>query len=370
MPSADAEKKPFRSKIADIQERSNFPEVENALPATEIDLQVRTGFAKHVLVGLNVFLIEIAKQFNAILGIPTADPMLPSRGVPPLDLTKQTMLDQGADATAAITVDNIALDANELRVSVTVTNKTGHKFPSGVGFRRAFVDFTVFDAVGNIIWESGRTNGAGVLIDQNNQPIAGELWWKGDCSGHINGPGNNPHQLHYQTISQQSQVQIFQELVTAPPNALARCGRDTDPSGELTTSFLSICGTLKDNRLLPAGFLPLDQRIEISRALGADKEMAVESGAVGIDDDPAYKTGGGDTFAYQIPLTAMSSLPAKISATLYYQAIPPFFLQDRFCTAKGTDVDRLRYVTSLLKLDDQVADWKLKLVSTGPVTVQ
>jgi cytochrome c553 len=370
MPSADAAKNPFRSKIADIQEHSNFPEAENALPATDIDLQVRSGFAKHELVGLNVFFVEIAKQFDAILGIPTVDPMLVSKGVPPLDLTKQSMLDQAANTTAAITIANVSLDANELRASVTVTNKTGHKFPSGVGFRRAFVDFTVSDAAGNVIWESGRTNIAGVLIDQNSQPIAGELWWKENCSARINSPGNNPHQPHYQTISQQNQVQIFQELSTTPPSGSAQCGRHTDPSGELTTSFLSICGILKDNRLLPAGFLPLDQRIQISRALGAGDDMAEESGAIGTGDDPAYETGGGDTFAYQIPLTAMSAPPAKVSAALYYQAIPPFFLQDRFCTAKGTDAHRLRFVTSLLRLDGQVAGWKLKIGGTGTLTVQ
>ena len=378
MPSADAKKNPFRSKIAAIQEHSNFPEAENALPATDIDLQVRTGFAKHQLVGLNVFLIDMAKQFDGVLGIPTVDPMLVSKGFPPLDLTKQGMLDQAANATATITIADPSLFANELRASVTVTNKTGHKFPSGVGFRRAFVDFTVYDAAGNVIWESGRTNIAGVLIDQNGQPIAGELWWKADCSAHINSPGNNPHQPHYRSISQQNEVQIFQELVTTPPSASARCGRHADPSGELTsdasgeltTSFLSICGTLKDNRLLPAGFLPLDQRVRISHALGADDDMANDSGAIGIDDDPAYKTGGGDTFSYHIPLTAMSSRPAKVSATLYYQAIPPFFLQDRFCTAKGTDADRLRFVTSLLRLEGKVAGWKLNIVGTGPVTVQ
>src|SRR5208337_1243870 len=216
MPSADAAKTAFRSKIADIQEHSNFPEAENALPAADIDLQVRTGFAKHQLVGLNVFLIEMARQFYETLGIRTADPMLVAKGVPPLDLTKQTMLDQAANATAAIAIENLSLDANELRASVTVTNKTGHKFPSGVGFRRAFVDFTVSDAVGNVIWESGRTNIAGVLVDQNSQPIAGELWWKEDCSAPVNSPGVNPHQPHYRTISKQDEVQIFQELVTTP----------------------------------------------------------------------------------------------------------------------------------------------------------
>ena len=183
MPSADAAKTVFRSKIADIQEHSNFPEVENGLPATDIDLPVRAGFAKHQLVGLNVFFIQMAMQFYEMLGIRTADPMLVAKGVPPLDLTKQSMLDQAANATATIAIDSLSRDANELRASVTVTNKTGHKFPSGVGFRRAFVDFMVFDAADNVIWESGRTNIAGVLVDQNSQPIAGRALVEGGLLG-------------------------------------------------------------------------------------------------------------------------------------------------------------------------------------------
>jgi hypothetical protein len=369
MPSAN-ESGPFRSKIAGIQDHSNFPQADYGLPATQIDLQVRTGFAKHLLVGLNVFFIEMAKQFNDVLGIPLTDPMLVSKGVPPLALTEQTMLDQASNTTAAISVGLVSIEGGELRASVTVMNKTGHKFPSGVGFRRAFVDFTVRDAAGNVVWESGRSNAAGALVGPDGKPIDGELWWKDDCSARVNSPGNNPHQPHYQVISQQDQVQIFQELVTTPSGSGAQCGRHADPAGDLTTSFLSICGTLKDNRLLPAGFLPLDQRVQISRALGAGDDMAEDSGAVGTGDDPAYKTGGGDTFAYHVPLTGLSAAPAKVSATLYYQATPPFFLQDRFCTAKGTDADRLRFLTSQLKLDNtRAAGWKLDMVSTGPVAV-
>jgi hypothetical protein len=46
-------------------------------------------------------------------------------------------------------------------------------------------------------------------------------------------------------------------------------------------------------------------------------------------------------------------------------------LQDRFCTAKGTDADRLRFVTSQLKLDGtRAANWKLDLVRTGPIAVR
>jgi len=119
---------------------------------------------------------------------------------------------------------------------------------------------------------------------------------------------------------------------------------------------------------------PLDLGVRAGRRSRVeDDRSAAVLGQVLLDrtgDDPAYKTDGGDTFAYQIPLATMTAPPAKVSATLYYQAIPPFFLQDRFCIAKGTDVDRLRFVTSLLRLDGQVAGWKLNMVSTGPVTVQ
>lgn len=90
----------------------------------------------------------------------------------------------------------------------------------------------MFDAADKVIWESGRTNLAGVLTDQNSQPIAGELWWKEDCSAPVNSPGNNPHQPHYRTISQQDQVQIFQELVTTPASASAECSRHAEPSDD------------------------------------------------------------------------------------------------------------------------------------------
>ena len=216
------------------------------------------------------------------------------------------------------------------------------------------------------MWESGRTSDTGVLIDQNGQPIAGEFWWKDDCSGRVNSPGNNPHQPHYQIVSSQDQVQIFQELVTTPPpNAPEQCGRHADPAGVLTTSFLSICGTLKDNRLLPQGFLPLDQRDPRSvmrlAPMTTWRRIAERSGT---GDDPAYKTGGGDTFSYHVKLSELPAPAAHVTATLYYQAIPPFYLQDRFCTAKGTDVDRLRFVTSQLKLDStRAAQWKLDVWS-------
>ena len=379
MPKAAANGEPFQSKIAGIQEHDSFPAVENGLPGTDIDLPTRSGFAKHRLVGLNVFLMEIAAQFPDALGIPEIDPMLGKMGVPPAKLTEQAMLDQAADGTADIAVSGLTQDGDNLVARVTVTNKSGHKFPSGVGFRRAFVDFAVLGADGAPLWESGRTNGVGELVDEAGNPIDGELWWTKNCGERLNRPGDNHYQPHYREITRQDQAQVFQELVTAPPpgDGPSVCGHDADPNanaGALTTSFLSICAKLKDNRLLPRGFLPLAQRIEIAKSLGADDELALDAGSAGAGDDPAYAdalpASGSVAFTYRVPAAALNGKqPAKVSATLYYQATPPFYLQDRFCTGGGGDDQRrLQFLTGYLRLTgNRVANWKLKMVSTGEV---
>jgi hypothetical protein len=369
MPKANPRGVPFRGKIASILEHSNFPLAENRLPASDIDLPVRSGVARHTLVGLNVFLVAMAKQFSDILGLATEDPSLGPRGVPALDVTRAAILDQAAQRTAAIAVREVRVAGSALRATVTVKNKSGHKLPSGVAFRRAFVDFRVLDATGKALWESGRTNEAGVITDQDGEPVAGEMWWKPDCSARLTGAS---HQPHYQVITRQDQVQIYQELTVAPPPdaAPAQCEGGAVPRGELTTSFLSICGRLKDNRLLPEGFLPLPERIAIARALGAGEDLARDTSPVGVGNDPDYRQGGGDTLRFEIPLADIPGQAAAVEAVLYYQAAPPFFLQDRFCTATGADRDRLAYISARLNLaNTSAAEWKLRLVSSGHVTV-
>ncbi|MFL5103795.1 MAG: hypothetical protein ACJ8E5_24615, partial [Xanthobacteraceae bacterium] len=344
MPNKDARGNPYRSKIAAIQEYTNFPQAEHALPPADIDLPTRAGFAQHTLVGLNVFLLKMAWQFPDVLGIRRADPMLSTMGIDSIPTSENAMLNQAANATAGITITEIGSAEGALKALVTVTNRVGHKFPSGVGFRRAFLQFSVLDKDNRTLWSSGRTNGMGVIVDHDGAPIAGELWWKDDCSARID-PDARIHQPHYAVITRQDQAQIYQELVSTPPNVAApTCSPGAKPEGQLTTSFLSICAKVKDNRLLPQGFLPLADRIEISRALGAGADMAEESGPTEVGDDPEYVNGGRDAVVYRIPLSELSGKPAAVEATLYYQATPPFFLQDRFCTSNSTDTKRLYYL--------------------------
>jgi hypothetical protein len=67
-----------------------------------------------------------------------------------------------------IRVSPRAAGPRTLEAEVTVANLTGHRFPTGVGFRRAFIELLVFDvATGQerLVWASGRTNRLGVLVD-------------------------------------------------------------------------------------------------------------------------------------------------------------------------------------------------------------
>jgi hypothetical protein len=370
MPSKDARGNPYRSKIASIQEYTNFPQAEHTLEPDDIDLPERTGFATHSMVGLNIFLLKMAWQFADVLGVRRADPMMSDRGVDPLLESQRLMLDQAANRTARISVSEISTVNGVLSARVSLVNRAGHKFPSGVGFRRAFIEFSVLDRDNKVLWASGRTNRAGVIVDHKGSPIAGELWWKHDCSARVDAQARI-HQPHYQVITRQDQAQIYEELLSTPPDTPApRCGPDATPAGQLTTSFLSICARVKDNRLLPHGFLKLDERIEISRALGAEADLAVESGAAAVGEDPDYRSGGGDSLLYRVPLSELAGKPAGVQATIYYQATPPYYLQDRFCTSKSEDTKRLYYVAGKLNLAGTPAsDWKLKVVSSGPVRV-
>ncbi len=370
-PGADS---PLESKIASIQEASNFPVTAFRLPKEEIDLDERSPFARHTLVGLNVFFIKMAQQFPDVLGIRVSDPMLGGKGIAPLATAYRSMVEQAETATAEVDVTAIRRTADSLEADVRVRSMVGHKFPSGVGFRRAFLEFAVLDGDGDVLWASGRTSGLGVLVDGDGAPLAGELWWKAGCVERTVEEERGFFQPHYEVIDSQDQAQIYQELVR-------------NPDHEFTTSFLSIAHTVKDNRLLPPGWEPTLARAEkyhlgserlSAEALVEDVQAKLPDGEGGTVDDPWYVPrskgglgGGGDELTYRVPLAGLDGEPAQVRATLYSQSIPPFYLQDRFCTTPaGRDTQRLYFLAGHLDLEGTEAEgWKLRVVSSGDVGV-
>lgn len=129
-----------------------------------------------------------------------------------------------------------------------------------------------------------------------------------------------------------------------------------DSQGQFTTSFLARVEELKDNRLLPVGWTrtgPTGFKSEFADATAAHGDAA---------SDPDFIDGtGSDTLVYQAQLPTGVALPLKVRATLYYQSIPPRYLEDRFTQAQGSGTRRLHFLGS--HLDDSkthFAGWKLR----------
>jgi hypothetical protein len=361
-------------KIANSEAADQFPPTTHRLPDDEITLETRKKFSRHSLHGLNLFLNQLFQQYPLLLGLQQIDfmseqpspldpPAPPFGAAYPMELPlftgMESMLEMAEQQTAALEIGRVRRESGELVAPVTVHNRTGHYLPTGVGFRRMFLELLVRDAAGELLWASGRTNELGFLLDGLSDDVL-------DSEQPTRFP-SAPPQPHYQTITAGDQVQIYQELI-----------RDSD--GRLTTSFLRRFATVKDNRVRPKGYDPQFYARSSSPYI---QELAVLHGAEA--SDPSYfdpRRTGSDEVEYRLALEPdVLARAASVEATLYYQSIPPFFLQDRFSDASQgpahkDDIERLHYMTSHLNIpgakDERgvaVLDgWKVRIASeTGRV---
>jgi hypothetical protein len=358
----------IQSTFADIQD-DTYPAAEHLAPFDQVRARFRDkGFVRHQLQGLNVFLLEMFNQFmspdtsnppnysNDILGVRKSDFMSTLNN----DLSNAILnfVQAAQNDTATIDVSKPQVAGQSLVADVTVTNKTGHRFPSGVGFRRAFVEFDVIDpatidpATGKpkVVWSSGATNSEGFIVDKDGQILETEYL----------GTSRNkqgPYQPHFYgakaPITSSKQVQIYEELI-----------RDAD--GNFTTSFIRRDAIIKENRLLPKGWSAKGP----SPSLFGEFLHATfpEGDAAG---DPSYADGSGTSkLRYQVPLGELPKGvdPAKLQvrATLYYQSIPPYYLMQRFEQApNAAGTQRLFYLASRLNPEGTpIQDWKLLISST------
>ena len=159
------------TQIATIQD-SSYADVEEDLPDSDIEIPIRDDYRRHAFVGLNVFLLEMFNQFDPILGVAQTDYMTGADNGD--ELAIEEMLRQAREETVAVDVQITSATEERLGASVTVTNKVGHRFPSGVGFRRAFLEVLVVRSVDGreeVVWGSGRTNTVGVIVDGAGAPL-------------------------------------------------------------------------------------------------------------------------------------------------------------------------------------------------------
>ena len=255
-------------------------------------LGAREPFGQHHYVGGNSYMVNLLKDKAAELGV-TAD-------ANHLDATISRTLAQLQENTATVEASALLSDST-LEVTVDVTNLAGHKFPSGLPSRRAWLHVTVANAGGNILFESGA---------HANDRIAG--------NDAVEGPLD--FEPHYETITSPDQVQIYEPIML-------------NNEGAVTYTLLRAWEYAKDNRLLPAGFDKTNAHDDIS--------------VYGKAFDDENFTGGSDQIVYEVDVSG-SSGGLTVSVELLFQTLSYPFIQD----LKTTRTDLVQRFTNLYKPKD------------------
>ena len=243
-----------------------------------LNLQPRSPFNLHKFMGGNSYMLNLIKQNKQQLGITVNDANFDST------LTATTEMLQHATLDFDTKVDSIAHDT--LYIGVTLTNKAGHKFPSGYPSRRAFIQFAVTLGT-DTIFQSGML--------------------KPDYE--VTGQGNSV-EPHYNVISDSTQVQIY-EIVMG------------DVNSNFTTVLERAAVTLKDNRLPPAGFTTNHYAYDTAQIIGvpaSDADFNRNGGTQGT---------GADYVRYRIALHGKGG-QVHVASAVYYQTLPPRWTTEMF----------------------------------------
>lgn len=331
------------SKIALVEDTS-YPQTTGAASQADLDVRFRkTGYHRHELLGLNAFLLTTFAQFPDVMGVRKDDYM--SSSSTDLQDAIANVVRQARRATATLAVRAHA-EAQTLVADVEVTNLTGHRFPSGVAFRRAFLDVEAREGSGSdakTFFASGRTDAQGRIVGADGTPLPSESFAR-------DANGDQQYQEHYDQahpVTSPNQAEIFEELTR-------------DHAGNFTTSFLRRDHEVKDNRLLPAGWTATGPRHALPPYFLAATFPKGRAAA-----DPVYRDGKGRAIVrYRIPLPpSVEPGRVRVSATLYYQSWAPYFLAERN-GGGGNAAVRLRALTGRLALGGtDLAGWKLRIAS-------
>jgi len=260
----------------------------------------RSPFFRHLFVGGNTYMLRILRSFGENIGVTASSGQFEHK--------IRDTLNQLENRTAKLTIEDASISGDDLTVSVMAESQTGHKFPTAFPSRRAWLHFTVEDAQGTIIFESGGYNPDGSIIGNDNDLDAGA------------------YESHYEMIHSPDQVQIYEAILQ-------------DTNDEVTTALLRAMGYLKDNRILPGGF---------DKAT-AGGDIAVKGAAFEDDNFVA----GGDRIRYVIDLGEASG-PYKVTIELLYQSIG-------YRWAIKLDQDNAPETQQFLKYYEATPNWPVRI---------
>ena len=250
----------------------------------------RSPFGKHHLVGGNSFMLNLLKENMDSLGIQATSIQFDST----IDRTNKYLRQQTLNLT--LTETNIQNDT--AYYNLNLENLAGHKFPSGYPSRRAFIQFIVQKDNGDTLFKSGLWNSNYELInyDSNYEP-------------------------HYDIIDEENKVQVY-EMVFA------------DVNGNKTTILERGDSYLKDNRLVPKGFLTSHSSYDTTKLTGL------------VLSDPNFnynglgEGSGTDEIEYRVKLSGYTG-DLNVIAKVFYQPVPPEWMQEMF-SVSTYEIDRFK----------------------------
>lgn len=247
--------------------------------AAGYETEPRAPFSLHKFTGANAFMLQLMRDNKDALGI--------NAELEHFEQTISSTYDMLQNRSVNMSIEGLDRTGDTAFVSITLENKTGHKFPSGYPSRRAFLRVTATTQEGDIIFQSGNW-------DENYE---------------VNGQ-DPVFEPHYQTIRGENQIQIY-EMVVA------------DYNGNRTTVLEYMDHHLKDNRLPPKGFTaasPVYDTVAIVGEALSDPDFNKEEGVEG---------NGKDKIFYHIPLQGYTG-HLTVNARLYYQTAPPKWMEAMF----------------------------------------
>ncbi len=254
------------------------------------NLAPRSPFSKHHFQGANVFMEKILKANATDLGLTATDVQFDSTLARNLRSLQQKAVD--------IQLDIPQRTADTLYADLRLHNKSGHKLPGGYPSRRMFVELTVADDNGQILFHSGALDADGQITDEDST-----------------------YEPHYNMINNENEVQIY-ELVMG------------DVNHQVTTVLERANYALKDNRIPPDGFKTTHFAYDTVRIVGAalnDTDFNKENGTEGS---------GADVIHYHIPVSG-NTATLTVTAKVYYQTVSTKWLKHMFGYS-STEIDRFK----------------------------
>jgi len=250
----------------------------------------RTPFNQHVFAGSNHFMLDLIKNNKASLGIDVADEHF--------DTTMAATLRMLQQQSVEFDLQTDSLSSDTAYYHVRIRNKAGHKFPSGYPSRRAVLQLVMTDATNDTVFQSG-------IFDSEYRVVGESPQFEG----------------HHDIISQSNTTQIY-EMVMG------------DVNGQFTSVLERSAILLKDNRIPPDGFTnsaPMYDTVKISNDAISDPNFNKVGGVQGS---------GVDFVFFKIPVSTVSGT-INVNARLYYQSVPPKFLDEMF-TLNSAPIDTFR----------------------------